>query len=80
MVAQHTDPRRLAASLQMDQILSVAFPDFLYLKQNLPRVITVDHSGVVKANSTLTKIQSRPKEMFHMVFLILFHSMKPRRT
>lgn len=63
----------------MDPVLFVPFQDFLYLKQNLARAITVDHSGVVKDNSTYTRIQSHPMEM-SKDFLIHFHSMIPRRT
>lgn len=64
----------------MDPILFVPFQDFLYLKQNLARAITVANTGVVKVNSTYTGIHSHPRQMPNKDFLIHFHSMIPRRT
>jgi hypothetical protein len=68
---------------QMEPIISVDSLDFLYLKQNLLRVITVDLSGLgmVKGNSTCNQIlHRRPREFPMTDFLILSAlSMLPMR-
>jgi hypothetical protein len=64
VVAQNTNPDRVVASaFQMGPPLSVECLIFLFVKQNLARDKTVDHSGtagLVKGNSTHTKTQHIP--------------------
>jgi hypothetical protein len=80
------------STLTLDRVAPSPFPrdpnlyqeclDFLSLKQNLPRVLTVDQSGpgLVKVNSTCIQIQFRPVAIPKVDFLILFpHSMLLRR-
>lgn len=79
VVAQHTNlSSRIAASI-FQMKLSMGC-HFLYLKQDLSQVKTMEHSGTVKVNSTSTKRQFCPMDMPRMDFLILStHSILPSR-
>jgi hypothetical protein len=80
VVAQYTNRDGVALSvLQMDPILPVEYRTFLFVRKHLSRVKTADHTGLVKAHSTYTKIlQLMPRmDLLNLSNLSLLRRAKP---
>ncbi len=86
MVAQKTNPHLTAAPgvFQLATPITRDILEFLFVRQNLARVKTADHTGtdLVKAvNSTHTRIHYQPMNIPTMDFLMhSAHTLFPRRT